>query len=123
MKPSFTHSLSFGRSVRRIGQVSLIAVGFSGLLASASPLLADISVNLRVDAPPPPPRQEVVIESTRPSPDHVWVAGYWDGAPGHYTWAAGHWDRPPQHGARWEAPHWEKDHDGHYVQVKGGWRN
>jgi hypothetical protein len=85
--------------------------------------LADVSLRINVEGPPPPPRHEVVIESSRPGPDYVWIGGFWDGEPGHYTWSAGHWDHPPRAHSHWEAPHYEKDHDGHYHQVKGGWRD
>ena len=109
---------------RTLGKIGLVAAAFSGALVTASPVLADISVNVHLDAPPPPPQREVVVERERPGPDYVWVGGYWGGSPGHYTWVKGKWDRPPQghpHG-HWNAPHWEI-HDGHYVQVRGEWRD
>jgi hypothetical protein len=116
--------LNAPRRVLRVVSLGALAVAFTGLTGvalSASPLLADISVRVNVDPPPPPPRQEVIV-GVAPSPDHVWVAGYWAGSPGHYTWAPGHWDRPPSRGAHWIAPHWDRDHDGHYHQVRGEWR-
>lgn len=96
--------------------------GYSASPLSASPILADVSVNISIDAPPPPLRHEVIVERDRPGPDYVWVAGYWDGTPGHYVWVAGHWDRPPHPHAEWVAPHWDKDSNGHYHQTKGQWR-
>jgi hypothetical protein len=104
-------------------KVGLIAAGLSGLLlVPASRLRADVSVNIQLEGPPPPPRREVIVERERPGPDYVWVAGYWDGAPGHYTWAAGHWDRPPHPHSHWVEGRWE-NRGGHYVQVKGEWRD
>jgi hypothetical protein len=100
----------------------LVAAGVAGLMFSGV-ALADVSLRINVEGPPPPPRHEVVIESSRPGPDYVWIGGFWDGEPGHYTWSAGHWDHPPRAHSHWEAPHYEKDHDGHYHQVKGGWRD
>ena len=85
-------------------------------------MLGEISVNIGVDAPPPPPPREVIV--TSPGPGYVWLDGYYDGSPGHYRWVRGHWDRPP-HGrerARYYAPHWDRDHNGHYHRVEGGWR-
>jgi hypothetical protein len=111
-----------GSAIRIAGSMGLIAVGMSGLLLSASPVLADISVNLQIDGPPPP-RHEVVLEGNRPGPDYLWIAGYWDGYPGHYVWVGGHWDRPPHGHGHWVAPRWERDHDGHYRQIKGGWHD
>ena len=46
-----------------------------------------------VGPPPPPPRQEIII--TAPSPQHVWVAGYWTWNNG-WQWVPGHWEVPPQ---------------------------
>jgi hypothetical protein len=87
---------------------------------SASPLLADIQLNIGVEAGPPPPPVEVVVAS--PGPGFVWVGGYWDGSPGHYQWSRGHWDRPPGGRGNWVAPRWERGNDGHYRKVEGGWR-
>jgi hypothetical protein len=110
-----------GLSLGFAGGLSLIVLaGMSGQPASASPLLADISVNIGVDAGPPPPREEVIVAS--PGPDYIWIAGYWDGAPGHYSWTRGHWERPPHGGAHWLPPRWERGNDGHYRKVEGGWR-
>jgi hypothetical protein len=106
--------------------ISLLAAGL-GLMTLSTLIVpaarADgISIGIHVDEAPPPPRREVVVETSRPGPDYVWVGGYWDGAPGHYVWTAGHWDRPPHGRGHWAAPHWERDHDGHYYQVRGEWR-
>jgi len=116
---------SITSSLKLAGGLGLLLVSATATpRLSASPILAGISVNIDLGAPPPPPRHEVIVERERPGPDYVWVGGYWGGSPGHYTWMAGHWDRPPhghEHGV-WVAPHWERDHDGHYYQVKGEWR-
>jgi hypothetical protein len=115
-------TIARGAALRLAGGLGLLSI--AGLVApalAASPMLADFSINLTVDAPPPPPRAEVVV-GVSPGPDYIWVGGFWDGTPGHYVWRAGHWDRPPRPHAAWVAPHWEKDHDGHYHQVKGEWR-
>ena len=114
--------LARGAALRFAGGLGLLSI--AGLVAptfAASPILADFSINLNVDAAPPPPRQEVVV-GVAPGPDYIWVGGFWDGSPGHYVWRAGHWDRPPHPHAVWSAPRWEKDHDGHYHQIKGEWR-
>jgi hypothetical protein len=112
-----------GTILRLSGGLGLIALAaLPAPTVSASPLLAELSINITVDAPPPPLRHEVIVERDRPGPDYVWVGGFWDGTPGHYVWVAGHWDRPPRAHAQWIAPHWDKDHDGHYRQVRGEWR-
>ena len=120
-----TKNLSSSRSIaaRVAGGLSLFAVaGFTGPKLLASPVLADISINLEL-AGPPPPRHEVFFERDRPGPDYIWIAGFWDGAPGQYRWVGGHWDRPPHGHRHWAPPRWEKDHDGRYHQVKGEWRD
>ncbi len=107
-------------------KVALLApacIALTGLLAqslSAAPILANISLNIGIDAGPPPAPREVMVAS--PGPGYVWLGGYWDGQPGHYQWNRGHWDRPPQGRTRWNAPHWDKDRDGHYHKTEGSWR-
>jgi hypothetical protein len=104
--------------------VDLIGVAALAGLAcqsvSASPVLAQIYLNIGVEAGPPPPPVEVMI--AYPGPGFVWVGGYWDGAPGNYRWSRGHWDRPPAGRGHWMAPHWDRDNAGHYHKTAGGWR-
>jgi hypothetical protein len=112
-----------GASLRLAGGLGLLSLaGFSAPSVAASPVLADLSINIAVDAPPPPIRRELIV-GVSPGPDYVWIGGYWDGAPGHYVWVGGHWDRPPHAHGQWMAPHWDKDRDGHYHQTKGEWRD
>jgi hypothetical protein len=122
MKTSSNHLFrASATSLRLAGGIGLLSL--AGLTASASeymPFLGDLSLNIVVDAPPPPPRREVII-GVSPGPDFVWVGGYWDGAPGHYTWVGGRWDHAPRGHGQWVAPHWDRDHDGHYHQTRGEW--
>jgi WXXGXW repeat (2 copies) len=74
-------------------------------------------VNIVVEEPPPP-RHEVMV--ARPSPDHVWIGGYWRWHDGHHVWVEGHWQRPPHPGAVWVEPRWEHREHG-YVFVEGFW--
>jgi hypothetical protein len=110
-------------SLRIAGGLGLLSMaGISAPTLSASPLLAEVSVNIVLDPAPPPPRHEIVVERDRPGPDYLWIDGYWDGSPGRYVWVAGRWDRPPHPHGAWVAPHWDRDHDGHYHMTKGEWR-
>jgi hypothetical protein len=124
MKQKTRHLLpSLATALRVGGGLGAIALGaVAGPSASAAPFLADVSINIGLEAGPPPPPREVIVAS--PGPGYIWLGGYWDGAPGHYRWVRGHWDRPPRgrEHARWVAPRWERDHDGHYRKVEGGWR-
>jgi hypothetical protein len=99
----------------------LAALAAFGVAASFVPSASAFGVSVDINAGPPPPRHEEMHMRDRPSPDYVWIQGYWAGEPGHYEWTAGHWDRPPHHGAVWVAPRW--DHrNGHAVFVRGFWR-
>ena len=112
-------------SPRTLGVPNRLAGGLALLsvaMLTASTALADLSINIGVEAPPPPPRQEVIV-GVSPGPGFVWIGGYWDGSPGHYTWVGGHWDRPPHGNSQWYAPHWDRDKDGHYHQTRGEWRD
>jgi hypothetical protein len=68
-----------------------------------------------------PPRAIVEHRPERPSPRHIWIAGYhrWDGNA--YVWEPGRWEVPPREHAVWVAPRWVHRHDG-YVMVEGHWR-
>jgi hypothetical protein len=67
---------------------------------------AQISVGIRIGAPPAP--RVVAVLPARPGPDFAWVEGYWYPVGHHYKWHEGYWTRPPYEGAHWVAPH----HDG-----------
>jgi hypothetical protein len=112
-----------GPALRLAGGLGLLSVAlYAAPHLSASPIFGDISLNVRVDDGPPAPRHEEIDVRNRPGADYVWTEGFWDGSPGHYVWVAGRWDHPPHPNARWIAPHWDKDHDGHYHQSRGEWR-
>jgi hypothetical protein len=68
---------------------------------------------------PPAARDESIFD--RPSPRHLWVAGYWTWQSDKYQWTAGHWEMPPRGMESWVAPRWEKKGDG-YVFSEGFWR-
>jgi hypothetical protein len=119
-QPVPTHPAPLRRSkLRTVGALALAAAGLSALPFSASTLLADVTVRIDLGAPPPP---RVEVQGARPGPEYVWIAGFWDGPPGHYSWSAGHWDRPPHPNAHWTSPHYEKDSGGKFHRVEGGWR-
>jgi WXXGXW repeat (2 copies) len=67
--------------------------------------------------PPAPPREVV---PTQPSPDHVWLDGYWTWRDDGYAWMAGHWALPPSPDAVWITARWEEFgrgyefHEGHW---------
>src|SRR5436309_15679608 len=76
------------------------------LLLISIPASAQISVGIRIGAPPEP--RVVAVMPVQPAPEFVWVGGYWYPVSGHYRWHEGYWSRPPYEGARWIGPR----HDG-----------
>jgi hypothetical protein len=68
----------------------------------------------------PPPIQDVYRVSDRPSPDHIWVAGYHALYGGRAIWVRGHWERRPFSDACWIAPEWRPKGHGR-VFVPGRW--
>ena len=68
--------------------------------------------------PMPPPQPEVIV--AQPSPDALYIPGYWyfDGA--QYVWVNGHWEIPPPGYRHYVAAHWAW-RGGHYVYIRGYW--
>jgi hypothetical protein len=76
------------------------------LLIGGSVFGAQVSIGIRI-GPPPPPRMVRVLPQ-RPSPEFMWIEGYWYPVGRRYKWHNGYWTRPPYPGARWMGPR----HDG-----------
>jgi len=71
-----------------------------------------------VNGPPPAPMREE--RAAPPSPQSVWVSGYWHWTGMQYAWIPGHWDTPHP-GSTWSAPVYSV-RDGKYIYETGGWR-
>ena len=67
---------------------------------------------------PPAPQKEVIPAA--PSPNHVWVAGYWTYRYSGWVWVAGCHILRPRPQAVWVAGHWER-HPRGWVWVYGRW--
>ena len=67
---------------------------------------------------PPALQQEIVL--AQPSPQHVWLAGYWTWRDSRYQWMAGRWELPPNSGSVWIAPRWEQQGNA-YKFYEGYW--
>ncbi|MFO0678979.1 MAG: hypothetical protein U0169_20795 [Polyangiaceae bacterium] len=67
----------------------------------------------------PPPQRLAEAPSTPPSPDSIWVAGYWHWTGIQYAWIPGHWDRQPS-GAVWQAPRYSLA-NGRHLYEPGSW--
>jgi len=72
-----------------------------------------------VNAAPPVLRPDVVL--AQPSPDYVWLTGYWTWHDNNgYRWVAGHWELPPRPGSMWVAPRCEQQGNA-YKYYEGYW--
>jgi hypothetical protein len=76
------------------------------LLLAAGAAFGQLSVGIRIGAPPPV--RVVRVQPRSPGEGYSWIAGYWYPVNNHYSWHEGYWTRPAYTGARWVAPH----HDG-----------
>jgi hypothetical protein len=97
--------------MRKLFSSALFAVAVGIFSAQAAEVVVKIA----------PPKAIVEHRTVRPSPEHVWIAGYhrWDGHA--YVWEPGRWEKPPHAHAVWVAPKWEHRKDG-YVMTEGHWR-
>jgi len=95
------------KNLGRVAILSLIVMAFS-LGASAQ-----IYVNVR----PEPP---VIVRTTAPSPQHVWIGEEWETRNGAYVHTGGHWALPPHPGWRWIPGHWA--HRRGWYWIPGHWR-
>jgi hypothetical protein len=72
-----------------------------------------------VTTAPPALQSDVVL--AQPSPNYVWLAGYWTWHNSNgYQWVAGHWELPPRTGSLWVAPRWEQQGNA-YRYYEGYW--
>src|ERR1700675_3131090 len=94
------------------------------LLIIGSVCSAQVSLGVRIGAPPPP--RVVRVRPVSPGPDYYWVDGYWYPVGNRYRWHDGYWTRPPYGGAHgvgprhdgerffdgyWEGDRGRRDHD------------
>ena len=81
---------------------------------------------------PPPPVAEVIVAREppapiveviplAPSPNHVWIAGFWSWREGKHVWVAGHYVMRLHPHAVWVTGRWERRPLG-WVWIEGFWR-
>ncbi len=87
-------------------------------MADAAPAPAAPPV-IVVNQAPPAPLQDTMLP--QPSPQDVWIPGYWAWRNNQQQWIAGHWEIPPHSGATWVAPRWEQ-RGNDYVFIDGYWQ-
>jgi hypothetical protein len=76
------------------------------ILLATGAVFAQLSIGVRIGAPPPVRMMRVQPQS--PGPGYAWIGGYWYPNGNHYRWHEGYWTRPAYAGARWVEPR----HDG-----------
>src|SRR5580658_457518 len=82
---------------------------------------AQATTNVEVVTPPPPPPPPSEVVYAQPSPDALWVPGYYAWNGNSYFWISGHWEIPPPGYHRFVAAHWAY-HNGDYVYIRAYWR-
>ena len=76
------------------------------MFLAAGTVFAQVSIGVRIGAPPPP--RVMRIQPRSPGPGYDWLAGYWYPVGHRYKWHEGYWTRPAYAGSHWVEPH----HDG-----------
>jgi hypothetical protein len=72
----------------------------------------------RLRVAPPAPRAEMRTEA--PSPQHMWVRGFWGYQDGRHVWIEGRWALPPAQGRGWIEPRWVLE-NGEWAFYSGYW--
>jgi hypothetical protein len=67
---------------------------------------------------PPALQREVVL--AQPSPQYVWIAGFWTWRNNQYQWMAGQWVLPPNGSTVWTGPRWAPEGNA-YRFYEGYW--
>jgi hypothetical protein len=83
----------------------------------------EAATNVVVEQGPPPPAPAPVAEmvTAPPTPNAVWIPGYWAYNGASYLWVGGRWEVPPPHSRAYVAPYWAPRGRG-YVYIRGYWR-
>lgn len=84
--------------------------------AAASPLAAQISIQVTV-GPPPIPRYE---QPVLPEDGYLWMPGYWGWGEDGYYWVPGTWVQAPERGLLWTPGYWAW-HDAYFEFHRGYW--
>jgi len=79
------------------------------------------TVTVTTVAPMAPPAPQVEVIPVAPSPDYVWVSGYWGWTGGAWVWIRGGWVVRPAVSAVWVNGYWAR-HGRTYIWVGGHWR-
>jgi hypothetical protein len=75
------------------------------MLLAGSAVFGQVSLGIRIGAPPPP--RVVRVRPISPGPGYIYVDGYWYPSNNRYVWHNGYYTRPPSVGAAWVGPRYE----------------
>jgi hypothetical protein len=92
---------------------------FLGTAPAALAQVHFVVPGIRVGIPPPALRVEV--RPMAPSPNHLWIDGYWAWRGGRHVWLGGHYALPPGPGYVWEPARWVNE-NGQWTFFDGHWR-
>ena len=89
------------------------------MLLAAGMACAQLSVGIRIGAPPPP--RVVRIQPRNPGEGYFFVKGYWYPVNNRYRWHEGYWTRPAYVGAQWVEPQYDghEYHEGYWNGERG----
>ena len=89
------------------------------MLFAAGALFAELSIGVRIGAPPPV--RVLRVQPRSPGPGYTWIGGYWYPVGNHYKWHDGYWTRPAYNGAHWVEPRHdgERFHNGYWDGDRG----
>jgi hypothetical protein len=77
----------------------IVMIFLAALLTGGAVSGAQVSVGIRIGAPPA--ARVVRVHPRQPGPEYVWLNGYWYPVGHKYKWHDGYWTRPPYQGAHW----------------------
>jgi hypothetical protein len=96
----------------------LLVAGCVATVEATVPVAEPVAV-VEVREAPPPVRVEVM--TVQPSPNHIWIAGYWSHHGGGWVWNQGHWEAR-RHGHVWVAARNVEVRPGVWRYEPGHWR-
>ncbi len=101
-----------------------VAALVAALVFAALPLpsLAQVSVAIGITVGAPPPAIPYYEQPPVPTPNYLWMPGYWSWGPGGYGWVPGTWVLAPQPGLYWTPGYWAWNGYG-YSWNQGYWAN
>ncbi len=89
------------------------------MLLAAGAVFAQVSIGVRIGAPPQP--RIIRVQPRSPGAGYFWVGGYWYPRGNRYSWHDGYWTRPAYSGSRWVEPRYdgERYFDGYWDGDRG----